>query len=185
MCYFALTTHAMGIVQMISVYGESANLKGSVPKEGDPAPEVRVVASNYQDIVIGGAKDKPQLILTVPTLDGEVCPQEIERFDEILGEFGPHVYTYVVSMDIPHAQKRYCIIYSIRNLEIFSDFRYRDLEKYGVLIDSGMLKGLLARAAFIVDKEGKIRYMQLVKEQTHEPDYDEIRAALEKVISQT
>jgi len=37
---------------------------------------------------------------------------------------------------------------------------------------------LLARAVFVVDKEGIIRYMELVKELTSEPDYE---AALEAV----
>ena len=37
---------------------------------------------------------------------------------------------------------------------------------------------LLARAVFVLDKEGVIRYIQLVKEVTDEPDYD---AALEAV----
>ena len=43
-----------------------------------------------------------------------------------------------------------------------------------------MIKGLhlLARAVFVVDKEGIIRYVEIVNELTNEPDY---KAAIEAV----
>ena len=50
--------------------------------------------------------------------------------------------------------------------------------KYGVIIDEGALKGLTARAVFIVNKEGKITYKQLVPEITQEPNYEEVLNAL-------
>lgn len=168
---------------LITFEGTPARLTDRLLDIGDTAPEARVVQQSYEDFVIGGAKDKPQLILTVPTLDGDVCPKEIEQFDEILREVAPHIYLYVVSMDLPHAQRRYCVVYSIKNLRILSDFRYRDMQKYGVLIADGILQGLLARAAFVIDTEGRISYVQLVKEQLHEPDYEDVRKAIERVLS--
>lgn len=47
--------------------------------------------------------------------------------------------------------------------------------KYGVLIKEFRL---LARSVFVVDSDGVIRYIELVKELTDEPDYG---AALEAV----
>ncbi|MCS7153677.1 MAG: thiol peroxidase [Bacteroidia bacterium] len=167
----------------ITAYGEPANLADRLLSVGENAPEVLVVQQDFKDFLIGGAKDKPQLILTVPSLDGEVCPREIEHFDEILRNFSPRLYTYVISMDLPLAQRRYCIVYGIQNLHILSDFRYRNLRQYGVYIASGILQGLLARAAFVVDTEGKITYIQLVREQTDEPDYEEVRRAVEAVLA--
>jgi thiol peroxidase len=37
---------------------------------------------------------------------------------------------------------------------------------------------LLARAVFVVDKAGTLRYMQLVKELANEPNYDEVLKAV-------
>lgn len=167
----------------ITAFGEPATLSDDLLRVGETAPQVRVVMQNYHDLIIGGAKDKPQLILTVPSLDGDVCPKEIEQFDEVLGDLRERIYTYVVSMDLPHAQRRYCVVYDIRNLEVLSDFRYRDLRKFGVLIADGVLQGLLARAAFVIDTAGKVTYVQLVVEQTDEPDYDAVRQAVEAVLS--
>jgi len=49
---------------------------------------------------------------------------------------------------------------------------------YGVLIKE---LRLLARAVFVVDREGTIRYVQLVKEMTKEPDYDSALKAVRKL----
>jgi len=41
---------------------------------------------------------------------------------------------------------------------------------------------LLARGIFVVDREGILRYIQLVKEVTNEPDYQAVLDAVKKVI---
>jgi thiol peroxidase len=46
---------------------------------------------------------------------------------------------------------------------------------YGVLIKE---LRLLARVVFVIDREGVIRYIQIVKEQTEEPDYDAVLEAI-------
>ena len=49
---------------------------------------------------------------------------------------------------------------------------------YGLLIKE---LRLLARAVFVIDKNGKIQYLQLVPEVAQEPDYDGALDALKKV----
>jgi thiol peroxidase (atypical 2-Cys peroxiredoxin) (EC 1.11.1.5) len=107
------------------------------------------------------------------------CETETKKFNELMGGMSG-VDVTVVSMDLPFAQKRFCESFSIGNITVASDFRYRDMEKYGVLISEGALKGILARAVFVVDKEGNIAYIQLVPEITQEPNYEEV---VEKVKS--
>ena len=46
---------------------------------------------------------------------------------------------------------------------------------YGVLIKE---LRLLARAVFVVDKAGTLRYVQVVKELANEPNYDEVLKAV-------
>ena len=40
---------------------------------------------------------------------------------------------------------------------------------------------LLARAVFVVDREGTIRYIQLVKEIAEEPDYQAVLTAVKEL----
>lgn len=41
---------------------------------------------------------------------------------------------------------------------------------------------LLARAIFVVDTAGKIAYVQVTRELTHEPDYDAVLDAVKKLL---
>jgi thiol peroxidase len=50
---------------------------------------------------------------------------------------------------------------------------------YGVLIKE---LRLLARAVFVLDREGTVQYIQIVKEVTDEPDYDAVLDAVGKLV---
>ncbi len=163
----------------VNLKGNPVALVGPELNVGDRAPEAVVVASDLSEITIGGAKGKPQIIITVPSLDTPVCETETKKFNELVA--GLDVEVYVVSMDLPFAEKRFCESFNIQNVKVASDFRYRDMEKYGVLIGEGALKGILARAVFVVDAEGKVVYKQLVPEITEEPNYDEVLSCVKSL----
>ena len=59
------------------------------------------------------------------------------------------------------------------NAMTLSDFRKDGNfgENYGVMIKDSALRGLLTRSIFVIDKEGKIAYVELVPEITNEPNY--------------
>ncbi len=163
----------------VNLKGNPVALVGPELNVGDKAPEVIVVASDLSEITVGGAKGKPQLIITVPSLDTPVCETETKKFNELVE--GLDIDVCVISMDLPFAEKRFCESFNISNVTVASDFRYRDMEKYGVLISEGALKGVLARAVFVVDGEGKIVYKQLVPEITEEPNYDDVLSCVKSL----
>jgi len=164
----------------VTLKGNPVVLAGPQLSVGDKAPEAVVVLTDLSEKVVGGAKGKYQVIITVPSLDTPVCEKETKEFNEKLA--GLDVDVTVVSMDLPFAEKRFCESFNIGNIAVGSDFRYKDLEKYGVLIAEGALKGILARAVFIVDPEGKVCYKQIVPEITEEPNYDEVVNTLKSVL---
>jgi thiol peroxidase len=85
-------------------------------------------------------------------------------------------------MDLPFAAGRFCTTESIENLKTGSDFRNKSFaKKYGVLMEDGVLAGLIARAIFIIDKNGILIYKQIVPEVTSEPDYDKAIAAAQSI----
>ena len=161
------------MAETVTLKGNTVTLVGPSLNEGDPAPEATVVTKDLEEKRIGGAKGVVQLIITVPSLDTPVCETETKKFNEMVAGLSG-VDVTVVSMDLPFAEKRFCESFSIGNVTVASDFRYRDMEKFGVLIAEGALKGILARAVFVVDKDGKVAYKQLVPEITEEPDYDDV-----------
>jgi thiol peroxidase len=152
--------------------GNPVRLDGREIAEGDMAPEVKVVKPDLSAWTVGGAKDKIQVLVAVPSLDTPVCATEARKFNQaVAGVDGVEVT--VISMDLPFAMGRYCTTEGIRNLVTASDFRDRAFAKaYGVLIADGPLAGLAARSIFVVGKDGRVAYRQIVSEITEEPDYE-------------
>ena len=154
--------------------GNLVHLTGNQLNIGDYAPEVKVVKYDLSEKKVGGKKDKIQILAFVPSLDTEVCATETRKFNEQISNFD-NVDLTVISMDLPFAQKRFCSTEGIDKIDVASDYREKQASKsYGVLIADSPLAGLSARAIFIVDKNGKIVYKEIVPEITQEPAYDKI-----------
>ncbi|MFN3603846.1 MAG: thiol peroxidase [Leptonema sp. (in: bacteria)] len=153
--------------------GNEIYLIGETLGVGEFAPYSLVVTKDLKEITIGGKSDKRQLVITVPSLDTGVCEKETKTFNEELKNYS-NVNVTVVSMDLPFAQKRFCDSFHISNLTVASDYRYKDMEKWGVVIAEGPLKGCLARIVFIIEMDGKVSYRQIVPEIGQEPDYQDV-----------
>jgi thiol peroxidase len=75
-----------------------------------------------------------------------------------------------ISNDLPFAQKRFCKAEKVQNIKVLSDAVWRNFgHNYGLLIKD---MGLLTRAIFIIDVDGKIAYKELVGNISQHPDYD-------------
>jgi thiol peroxidase len=82
-------------------------------------------------------------------------------------------------MDLPFAQKRWCAANGVDRVITLSDYRDADFGlNYGVLRKESRLE---ARAVFVIDKDGIIRYIQIVPDTSHEPDYADVLAAVKKL----
>ena len=160
--------------------GNLVNLAGTQINVGDAAPAVTLVAKNLSEIQVGGAKDKAQVIVIVPSLDTAVCAQETRTFNTKAAAI-ENATVIVASMDLPFAMGRFCTTEGIENLQVGSDFREKALaSQYGVLIADGPLKGLSARAIFVVDTAGKVVYKEICEEITEEPKYEAALCALKE-----
>jgi len=160
----------------VALYGNQVNV-------GDNAPVVTLPNSGLEEITIGGASDKAQLIIAVPSLDTPVCATETRKFNEEAAKV-ENAIVCVVSMDLPFAAKRFCSTEGVENLEVLSDYREKCFStQYGTLIAEGALRGLSARAIFVVGKDGKVAYKELVSEITEEPNYKEALNALKEAAS--
>lgn len=158
--------------------GTSVTLAGNDLDVGDMAPVVTIVGANLEDIEVGGAKDQVQLIISVPSLDTDTCAAETRRFNQEVGNL-EICTTTVVSMDLPFASAKFCTTEGIENLEVGSDYVNKEFANaYGVLMEDNKLKGLTARAIFVVNRSGEVTYRQIVPEVTEEPNYEEVLEAI-------
>jgi pterin-4a-carbinolamine dehydratase len=85
-----------------------------------------------------------------------------------------------ISRDIPFALKRFRETFDIRNIDLISDYRHGSFGlNYGVLIKE---LNLLTRGTFILDSGNTLRYRQIVRELTNQPDYEDIFKHIEDVL---
>lgn len=159
---------------LTTMKGNPLTLLGNEVKVGDMAPDATLVANDLSEVKLSSFKGKKVIISVVPSLDTPVCDLQTKRFNQEASKLGD-VAVVTVSKDLPFAQKRWCAAAGATAVKTLSDYRGNFGETYGVL-----LKGLnlLARAIFVVDASGKVRYVQLVKEVATEPDYEAVLKAV-------
>ncbi|MGJ8693409.1 MAG: thiol peroxidase [Thalassotalea sp.] len=145
-------------------------LLGTQVAVGELAPDFKVVDGNFAPTSLAAYQNKVLLISVVPSLDTGVCSLQTKRFNEEVAQLSDNVVILTISNDLPFAQKRFCKTENIDKVKVLSDAVWRDFgHKYGLLIKD---MGLLTRAIFIIDEQGKIAYKELVENISSHPNYD-------------
>ena len=166
----------------VTFKGKPLTLVGEPVKVGQPAPDFTAHAfenGEMKTVKLSDLKGKPTIISVVPSLDTPVCQKQTKRFNEELAALGNRINALTISLDLPFAQARFCGGENIKCIRTASDYQDRTFGRnWGMLIDE--LK-ILARGVFVLDKDGKVAYSQVVKEVTDEPDYGSAVQALKSL----
>jgi thiol peroxidase len=164
----------------VTFKGNPLTLVGPQLKVGDKAPSFECLKV-LELVKLGDTPAKARIFCAVPSLDTPVCEEETVRFNKDLASLGDKVAGYTVSLDLPFAQKRFCGEKSITNMVTLSDVHNKSFgQNYGVLIE-GLPLELLSRAVFVVDKGGKLTYVEYVPEVASHPNYEKAIAALKTI----
>ena len=161
----------------VSLRGKPLTLLGPQLKVDDLAPDFSAVANDMATYRFSNRSGAVWVLASVPSLDTPVCSIETRRFNEEASKLSG-VKILTISMDLPFAQARWCGAEGVKNVQTLSDSRDRAFgTAYGLRIKEN---GLLARAVFVINKTGRIAYVQIVPELSQEPDYDSALAAARK-----
>jgi len=153
--------------QLVKLFGEFIQLN-------DIAPNFHLVRNDLSDYYLDYAKGKNVVLNIFPSLDTSVCATSVRHFNKIAAQL-PNTVILAISKDLPFAQGRFCTTEGIDNVIALSDFRSPEFaQEYGLLMQDGPLRGLLARAVIVVNPEGKVIYTEVVTEITTEPNYDAV-----------
>ncbi|MFR2066891.1 thiol peroxidase [Clostridium sp.] len=158
----------------ITFNGDPITLVGEKIKVGDNAPDFLVVDNNLKNVTLSDTSGK-RIFITVPSIDTSVCDMEVRKFNEEATKL-KDVTVYVVSMDLPFAQVRWCGNSGIDKVKTLSDYKQKSFgKKYGTLIEEF---GFLTRAVFVVDENNKVTYVEYCKDVINEPNYEEALRAV-------
>src|SRR5512138_1222335 len=153
-----------------------ATIIGDDVKVGDKAPEFTSVVTGWKTVnPLQESKGKVIILCAVPSIDTETCDIETRRFNQEAANLSDDIVIYTVSTDFPFAQKRWCGATGVDRVKLVSDVVDADFgEKYGTLIKE---RRYLRRSVFIVDRNGKLVYVDYMPNLGTQPNYEEVIAA--------
>jgi thiol peroxidase len=164
---------------LVTFKGNPITLTGTAVDVGDVAPDVTLTRPPFTPVKLSEARGKIVFISVTPSVDTGVCNKQVHAINERIASMGD-VVAWNVSVDLPFALSRFCGAEGIENVVALSDYKDREFgERFGVYMKE---LGLLARSIFIVDRDGVVRYREIVPEMTTEPDYGTALEELQKLV---
>ena len=163
--------------------GKPLMLTGMGIKVGDKLRDVKLAQIDLSMIPVNDTKGKGKvrIISIVPSLDTKVCEQQTHYLSEKNMGLDRMVELITISIDTPFAQKRFAEEAKISNVTFLSDFRAADFGKaHGLLLKD---LHLLSRALLVVDKDNKVRYLQITPELAQLPDLEEAFRFARKLVT--
>ena len=155
----------------VAFKGKPVNLLGSPISVGKPLPSVELTdAMTMNQVDLSKQGGSVLLLSIVPSLDTPVCEEQTHYLGEKGNEVPKDVKRIVISRDTPFAQKRFAKEAKLTNLEYLSDYKQGDFARSTGLLTEGLM--FFARSVIVVDKQGIVRYIQVVPEMSHLPDLD-------------
>ena len=162
----------------VTINGEARQLVGNPPAVGEDVPHFKVFNNKQGKIKTRELFGKPTLISVVPDLNTSVCSIQTKKFNQKMDEY-PGANFLTVSVNTPEEQEKWCAAEGVNNMVLASDSEQSLGYALNVLIPD---EGFLARSIWVLDKDGKITYREIVPEVVHEPDYDKALEALQKLL---
>ncbi|HTR30051.1 MAG TPA: peroxiredoxin [Puia sp.] len=152
-------------------------------KLGQTAPDFTLYNSDKQKVSLSDFAGKNVLLLFFPQAFTGTCTKELcSTRDNIALYEGANAQVLGISVDSVFTLARYKEDQHL-NFPLLSDFNKTTSAAYGALYDNFVfdMHGVSKRSAFVVDKQGIIRYAEVLETATELPDFDAIRKTLEEI----
>jgi peroxiredoxin len=150
---------------------------------GQEAPDFTLKDTERQDVSLSSFKGKKNVVLLfVPFAFSGVCTQELCSVRDNLSAYNTlDAEVLGISVDSPFAQKQWKEQEKL-NFTLVSDFNREVSKAYSAQYDNMMgFQGVAKRAAFVIDKAGKVQYAEVLESAGNQPDFDKINAALKSL----
>jgi peroxiredoxin len=150
---------------------------------GQDAPDFTLKNTDMQDVTLSALRGQKNVVLLfVPLAFTGVCTTELCSVRDNLQAYAQlNAEVFGVSVDSPFAQKAWKEKEKL-NFTLLSDFNRQAVKAYGAQYDSLIgLQGVAKRAAFVIDKQGKVRYAEVLEDARNLPNFDQINATLKSL----
>ena len=148
---------------------------------GQQAPDFTLFDSDKQKVALSDYKGKNVLLLFFPQAFTGTCTKELcSTRDNIALYNSANAQVFGISVDSVFTLAKYKEEQHL-NFPLLSDFNKTVSAAYGSLYDSFVfdMKGVSKRSAFVLDKQGIVRYAEVLEAATDLPDFSAIQKTLE------
>ena len=151
--------------------GVNLPLTGTAIKIGERLPETELVDTKTMNAIdLNDYRGSVLFLSIVPSIDTKVCEAQTHYLGEEGDALPATIKRITISRDTPFAQVRFAKEAKLEDIHYLSDYKEGAFGRStGLLIDGPRL---LARSIVLVDKQGIVRYIQVVPDITHLPDMD-------------
>jgi len=158
----------------VTLHGKPLTLAENIIEVGKPLPDISLPDILMSQVALNSFKGKVTILSVVPSIDTPTCEKQTHILSEENEGLDQTANLVTVSRDLPFAQKRFAKEANINNILFLSDYREAEFGRAsGLLIQENRL---LARTVMVIDREGIIRYMEIVSELSQLPDMKKVFA---------
>lgn len=150
---------------------------------GNQAPDFTLktkTASGLEDVsLLKTLADKQVVLLFFPLAFTGVCTNEMCSVSQSLDQYSSlDAAVLAISVDSPFAQEAWAKQNGI-TIPVLSDFNRTAAKAYDVLYPELLgFEGVAKRSAFVIGKDGKVKYSWVTEDPKVLPDFDAIKTAL-------
>ena len=147
---------------------------------GSPAPDFTLYSSEKEKITLADQQGHNVLLLFFPLAFTSVCTAELCSVrDNLYWYNNVNAKVFGISVDALQSLAKFKEEQQY-NFTLLSDFNKEVSTAYGSLYETFgyNMKGVSKRSAFVIDKQGIIRYAEVLENAGEVPDFKKIREVL-------
>ncbi|MEM1327491.1 MAG: peroxiredoxin [Bacteroidota bacterium] len=152
-------------------------------KVGDKAPDFSLTSDAKETVSLSDYKGKNVVLLFFPLAFTGVCTEELCTMrDDIASYNNMDAEVVAVSVDSPFTLEEFKKQQGY-NFPLLSDFNKEVSGQYGSLYDDFVMgmKGVSKRSAFVIDKDGVVRYAEVLQNAGEMPNFEDMKATLARL----
>ncbi len=152
-------------------------------QSGDKAPDFALRASDKSLVKLSEQRGKNVVLLFFPFAFTGVCTKEMCQMRDSLGDYEKlDAQILAVSVDSPYTLAKWKEEQGF-NFPLLSDFNKTVSKKYDTIYkEFGMgMKGVSKRSAFVIDKQGMVRYAEVLENAGEIPDFNAVKQVLQSL----
>lgn len=149
-------------------------------KIGQAAPDFTLYNSEKKQVTLSQLKGHNVLLLFFPLAFTSTCTEELCHVRDNINEYNnAEAKVFGISVDALHTLAKYKTEQQL-NFALLSDFNKDVSRSYDTIYEmfGYNMKGVSKRSAFLIDKEGIVRYAEVLDNAGEIPKFEEIQEIL-------